>query len=236
MDKIFYAFRRSFAALVNTKVLFLLLMPPLIAVGGLAILFFIFWTGWTTGLGAWFSSLWILQWAQSWPDLGYWMAVVFLLLVFIPLSYLLSVLLTSIFVMPLVLIWVGNRDFGTLEKKRGGTIAGSIWNALFSAALFVFYFLISLPLWLIPGGQILVPLFLTSWLNKRVFMYDVLQDYASQDERKRLLNSESKGLYALGMLLGLMNYIPLAFFFVPVLSALSYTYYGLESLKKMRAP
>ena len=66
-------------------------------------------------------------------------------------------------------------------------------------------------------------------------MYDVLQDYASREEREQLLKDESKSLYGLGMFLGLIAYIPLAVFFVPVICALSYTYYGLESLKNLRA-
>lgn len=234
MDKIFKALRLAFGALLNTKMLALLLIPPVVAMGGLFILFFIFWQAWTTNLGLYFGGLWIFQWAQSFPDLGYWLAVIFLLLLFVPLSYLLSVLLTSLFVMPLVLLSLGRTTYADLEKKRGGTVTGSVWNALKTTALFLVYFILTLPLWLIPGGQIVVPIFLAAWLNKRVFLYDVLQDYASREERLQIEQTRSPQLYGLGMILGLLAYVPLAFFLVPVVSALSYTYFGLEELRAIR--
>lgn len=234
MDKIFRALRLAFGALLNTKMLGLLLIPPIVAIGGLFILFFVFWQGWTTGLGSYFGGLWIFQWAQSFPDLGYWLAVVFLLLLFVPLSYLLSVILTSIFVMPLVLVYLGRTTYADLEKKRGGTVVGSLWNTLKTTILFLIFFVVTLPLWLIPGGQILVPTLLAAWLNKRIFLYDVLQDYASREERILIEKVRSPQLYGMGMILGLLAYVPLAFFLVPVMSALSYSYFGLEELRELR--
>lgn len=234
MDKIFKALRSAFRALLNTKMLGLLLVPPVVAVGGLFILFFVFWQGWTTDLGQYFGGLWIFQWATAFPDLGYWLAVIFLMLLFVPLSYLFAVLLTSLFVMPLVLVVLGKSEYADLEKKRGGTVTGSVWNTLKITFLFIVYFLISLPLWLIPGGQILIPVFLTAWLNKRIFLYDVLQDYASQEERLMIEKQRSTQLYGLGMILGLLAYFPMAFFLVPVISALSYSYFGLEELRDLR--
>lgn len=234
MDKIFKALRLALGALLNTKMLGLLLIPPFVAVGGLFILFFVFWQGWTVDLGQYFGGLWIFQWAQGFPDLGYWLAVIFLLLLFVPLSYLLAVLLTSLFVMPLVLLSLGKTTYADLEKKRGGTVAGSVWNTLKTTILFLVYFIFSLPLWLIPGGQLVIPIFLTAWLNKRIFLYDVLQDYASVEERHLIEKTRAPQLYGLGMILGLLAYFPLAFFVVPVVSALSYSYFGLEELREMR--
>jgi hypothetical protein len=51
MDKIFKALRLAFGALLNTKMLGLLLIPPLVAIGGLFILFFVFLGGWGTNMG-----------------------------------------------------------------------------------------------------------------------------------------------------------------------------------------
>jgi uncharacterized protein involved in cysteine biosynthesis len=92
-----------------------------------------------------------------------------------------------------------------------------------------------LPLWFLPGCQIVVPLLLTAWLNKKIFMYDVLQEFASKEERQQILEEESGRLYGLGIILGAFSYIPLVFFFIPVLSALSYTYYGLNELVGRRS-
>lgn len=234
MSKVLRSFRQSFEALLNIKMLFILLLPPLIGVIGLMALFFTYWQPWVTGLGAWFQDLWILQWAHNYSSLGYWMAFAFLILLFVPISFLVAVILTSLFVMPMVLSWVAKREFPQLEKKRGGSAVGSVWNALQALVVFIFLIVLSLPLWFLPGGQILVPVVLSAWLNKKVFLYDVLQDYASQEERQQLEEAERRPLYGMGMILGLLAYIPLAFFFIPVISALCYTYYGLTELRNLR--
>lgn len=237
MNRIFQAFRQSFEALLRLRMFLLVLLPPIISVGLLFIIFVIFWHSWVSGLGSFLGGMTVFQWMQNLTGLqefASWTAVIFLILAFIPLAYLGAVLFTSIFVMPLVLKWVVARDFKGLEMKKGGSLVGSLWNTLQATVIFIFAFFVTLPLWFLPGCQIVIPLLLTAWLNKKVFLYDVLQDFASKEER-RLIESEDSGpLYGMGLLLGLLSYIPLAFFFVPVLSALSYTYYGLNALMNRR--
>ncbi|MEK2645173.1 EI24 domain-containing protein [Bdellovibrio sp. BCCA] len=238
MTAILKAFRQAFDSLLRLQMFWLILLPPFLSVFGFFVLFVIFWSAWVTGLGNFLAQMSIFQWLQSLTGLnGFasWTAVIFLILVFIPLAYLGAVLLTSIFVMPIVLSRVAGSDFKHLEKKKGGTTVGSLWNTLWTTIIFIVAFVVTLPLWLIPGCQVVVPLFLTAWLNKKIFVYDVLQDYASPDERKAIEREESGALYGLGLLLGLLSYIPLAIFFVPVLSALSYTYYGLNALQERRS-
>ncbi len=237
MNLIFQSFRQSFEALLRFRMFLLILLLPMMAVAGLLVLFMIYWQEWNLGLTAFFSGMSLFQWIESWSgfqELSLWFSMAFLILVFIPLVYLTSVLLISVLVMPLVIKWVGESDFKNLKKKRGGSILGSLWNTLVATALFVVVFFVTLPLWLIPGFQIVLPLLLTSWLNKKVFLYDVLQDFATREERLHIVRAQALPLYGMGFLLGFLSYIPLAFFFVPVLSALSYTYYGLNALTDLR--
>ena len=237
MNSILSAFRKSFAALLKFRMFLLVLLPPVLSFLGLLFVLIIYWAPLTAGLSGFFANLSLFQWLQSFTglsDFPYWTTVTFLILIFIPFSYLLAILLTSLLAMPLVLTWIGNADFKHLQKKRGGTLAGSVWNALSATLIYVVAFFLTLPLWLIPGLQIAVPLSLAAWLNKKVFMYDVLQDYASREERQQILKNHGGPLYGMGVLLGLTSYIPLAFFFVPVVSALSYTYYGLNALEELR--
>ena len=65
-------------------------------------------------------------------------------------------------------------------------------------------------------------------------MYDVLQDFATSEERLLIEKSESQTLYGMGLLLGLLAYIPLAVFVLPVFSALAYSYYALNELRAIR--
>lgn len=237
MNAILKAFQQAFESLLRLKMFLFILLPPFVSVTGLFLLFVFFWESWTVGLTSFFGSMTVFQWLQTLTGLeqfSAWTAVIFLILIFIPMAYLGAVLLTSLFIMPLVLARITGADFKHLEKKRGGSFVGSLWNTLAATCVFIFLFFITLPMWLIPGCQIIVPLLLTAWINKKIFLYDVLQDFASVEERKGIEQEESGRLYSMGLLLGLLSYIPLAIFFVPVLSALSYTYYGLNALVDRR--
>lgn len=237
MSTIQKSFRQSFECLPQVRILLLALVPPLISFFVLVMVFVAFWHNWVDGLSSFFSGMTVFQWMEGLTGLqsfSSWVAMLFVLLAFVPLFYLFSVFLTSVFIMPVVLRWVADVEFKHLEKRHGGSFVGSIWNALFATVLFIFVFFVTCPLWLLPGCQILVPLFLTAWLNKKVFLYDVLQDYASKEERKRIEKEEGHSLYVMGMLLGLLSYVPLAFFFIPVLAALCYTYFGLNALSERR--
>lgn len=237
MTAIFKSFRQAFHSILRLRLFLLALLPPFVAFLGLLFLFVVFWQPWLTGLTAMLESVSFLHWLQEitqWPGFLAWAAIIFLILAFIPLAYLAAVLFTSLLVMPVVLKVVPEADFKGLQKKRGGSVLGSLWNALVASVIYIIAFMVTLPLWLLPGMQIAIPLALTAWLNKRVFLYDVLQDFASLDERKLIEKQERGSLYGMGFLLGLLSYIPLAFFLVPVLSALCYAYYGLNALEEHR--
>ncbi len=237
MQLMFRSLRQASGALFKIHSILLVLMPPIVSVLGFLTLFFIYWQTGVSELSSFFSSLSLFQWLQTLVGLSSiaeWSAIIFLIFLFVPLAFLGSLLLTSLFVMPVVLRTVVNSDFKHLKKKQGGSIVGSLVNTLWATVLFVAAFFITLPLWLLPGFQVVVPLFLTAWLNKKVFLYDVLQDYASAEERKHIEKSEAFPMLGMGLMLGFLNYIPLMFFITPVLSAFSYTYHGLNALEKCR--
>ncbi len=114
--------------------------------------------------------------------------------------------------MPIVLMRVSQSDFKDLEKKRGGSYSGKYLQCLVRNGNFylrVFHYSAFV---VASGCQILIPLFLTAWLNRKVFLYDVLQDFASKEERQLIQKKHSEALYGMGLLLGFVSYIPLAFF------------------------
>ncbi|WP_291515374.1 EI24 domain-containing protein [Bdellovibrio sp. ArHS] len=237
MSSILSSLRKSLQALARPRMALLIFLPPVLSFVVLFAFFANFWPSWVAGISSFFSSLTLVQWMMGVTgiaDFAYWCSVVFLILLFIPAVFLSAILITSLLLMPIILKWVGEADFKGLEKKRGGSFLGSLWNTVSTTVLFVVCFVVTLPLWFLPGMQVVLPLLLTSWLNKRIFLYDVLQDYASVEERRTLAHQEAKSLYGLGLILGLLSYVPLAFFFVPVLLALSYTYYCLNALQSLR--
>lgn len=238
MNKIFQAFRQGFEALLTLRMVLLAAVPPFLAVLLIVVLFVMFWHGWSSGVAQWLQSLGPIHWVESVTgahDVASAFAVIFLILLFVPVAYLAAVIFTSLFVMPFVLRWVVELDFKGLERKRGGSLWGGVLNTLVATMLFVVAFFVTLPLWFLPGFQVLVPLLLTSWLNKKIFLYDVLQDFASPEERRDIEQEESYQLYGMGLLLGLISYIPFAILVIPVLSGLCYTYYALNDLARRRA-
>lgn len=244
MDKILPTIRQSFSALVSFKILLLILLPPLVSFLGVLVFFVSFWGDWQNTLTGVFENLWLIEvfgrWFEGWGagayEFAYWSAIVFLVLIFFPTVFLFTVFITSVFVMPLILAVVSRADFKHLERKKGGTVFGSLVNTMLISLSYVGLFILSLPLWFIPGCQIILPILLSAWLNKKIFVYDVLQDFASREERRTIEAQEQKGLYGLGFLLGFMSYIPLAILFVPAFSALCYTYYCLNQLTELRSP
>lgn len=237
MTKILKALRQSFEALLSLRMFLLVILPPFVAVLCVLGLFFVIWNSLFNGVSGFLHGFSWLNWIETStgsPEILSVVTIVFLVLMFIPLAYLCAVLFTSIFVMPIALTWIGESEFKDLEKKRGGSTVGSVWNALKATVIFVILFFVTLPLWFLPGCQVLVPLALTAWLNKKVFMYDVLQDFATSEERLLIEKSESQTLYGMGLLLGLLAYIPLAVFVLPVFSALAYSYYALNELRAIR--
>lgn len=182
------------------------------------------------------SYVWGYTWivdVTGFTGLGAMLVWIFLILIFFPLAYVISVAITSVIAMPLVIEFI-SKEYPELQKKQGGSTVGSLANTGFAALTFLFWLVVTLPLWLIPGAQILVPLYLSARFNRKVFMYDVFQDFADDEERKHLMKKDGFSLIVMGMILGLVAYIPFAFIFLPVVSALAFTYFGFNSLQELR--
>lgn len=190
-----------------------------------------------------FSHSWITEYvSQKWhllasdtlTSIGSIISLLLVMLIIIPISYLLAVLLVSMVLLPISLRIIGRKDFPTLEKRRGGNNVVSILNTLKVGAIYFFLLVLTLPLWLLPGFAIALPVLLSAYLNKNIFVYDVLQDYASAEERKQIEKKNWGQFYLLGIILGFMNYLPLAFVVIPTFASLAYSYFCLNELKDLR--
>ena len=124
--------------------------------------------------------------------------------------------------------------YPALAKRRGGTVAGSIVNALIAVLVFAGLWIVPLPLW-VPGFVAArLPLVLSAYLGQRLFRYDALSDHASAEEFRAILDANRGSMYMLGLLLALLYYVPLLNLMVPVLSGLAFTHFGLARLAEMR--
>ncbi|MDP1928396.1 MAG: EI24 domain-containing protein [Thiobacillus sp.] len=235
MSAILDAMARALRDLFNLRVLWVVLWPMLIAVLLWLVLGVTFWrtfSGWMTqGLDALGIQTWLTGLEPLWLANG--IQLVLHLLLFVPLVYLTALVITALFAMPVLIRIVAERDYPELQRANGGSLVGSLWNALIAMLLFIALWLVTLPLWLI-GVGVIVPFIAAAYLNQRLFRYDALAEHASADEMATLFNSERGGWWGLGLLTGLVQFVPLLNLLGPVFAALAFIHYGLARLQQQR--
>ena len=143
-------------------------------------------------------------------------------------------LLTAVVVLPLMLKDQAAVRYADLAPMGNDSFIGSLWVSLSASILFIAGWLVTLPLWLLPGLGLILPLFWMGWLNRRTFAYDVLAGYATPDEWRTLRQQHAWPLLALGLLVAMLAYVPFLGLIAPSLAALAFVHYGLEALRRMR--
>lgn len=158
-----------------------------------------------------------------------------LLLVIWPLIQATALLITATVAMPVMIEFVAQHGYPRLERRRGGSVAGSIWNALFATAVYLVLWVVTLPLWLFAVPALVLPVLLNGWLNTRVFRYDALAEHADRDEYALLSSRLSGNFFLIGCAGALLQLIPLLNLAAPVYVGLAFMHYGCAELAKMRA-
>jgi CysZ protein len=129
---------------------------------------------------------------------------------------------------------VATRSFPHLERRRGGSTAGSVWNAMVAFGGMLLLFAVSLPLWLIPVLWPVITLAILTWVNQRLLRYDALAEHADPAEMARVFRERRGPLLMLGFLLALVAYVPFAGFLAPVVFGLAFIRYLLGALESIR--
>ena len=232
MAEVMLALARTFANLKNGKVWLYVLTPALFSLLlsiGLAV-----WV-----LGAVVQQLldyppmtllvsWGLLWlAHILAYLGGWMAI-------FAFAYLIAALLAAIFILPLMLKHLATTEYRDVAAMGRDSFVTAAVNSLGASFLFVLGWLLTIPLWLIPGFSLLLPLLLMGWLNRRTFAYDALAMHATDSEWQAIRQREKTPLFMLGLTIALLAHIPVVGLLVPALAALSFVHYGLEALRRSR--
>lgn len=149
------------------------------------------------------------------------------------------------------------RAYPALERHGRGMWWRSVVNALSAAAAFALVWLLTWPLWLIPGVGLVLPCVLWGWLNYRVMAFDALALHATPEELRMLMQRRRYSLWLLGIIVALLGSLPtlvwiggaLVFVLAPLLallvlwlyvlvfvfSALAFAHDGLAALAALRA-
>jgi len=207
---------RALAYCLHPRVIYLSLLPLILAAFSLGVLT---WFGWTPGvaavrqlLDAWGISHTVLNWMDG-AGLGFLRTMVapfLLVLLAVPLVFVLCLLLVASFMTPALVKLVRLRRFPQLLDR----VATPWWRSLLWSAgaslMALGLFLITLPLWLIPIFAMLVPPIIWGWLTYRVMAFDTLVDLATPAERQALLKQHHSSLLGMGILCGYIGAAPAA--------------------------
>lgn len=207
---------RAVAYCLHPRVIYLSLLPLILAAAGLGLLG---WFGWEPGVAAvrqaldtWGISHNVLVWLDR-AGLSFLRtaaAPFLLVLMVVPLVIVVCLLLVAGLMTPSLVKLVRHRRFPQLlDRDATPWWRSLLWSAgasITALALFV----VSLPLWLMPIFAVLVPPVIWGWLTYRVMAFDTLVDVASPAEREILLKRHHGSLLGMGILCGYIGAAPAA--------------------------
>jgi CysZ protein len=236
MERMFTALLKGLASLMHLRMLWLMVWPILVALAIWVTMAALYWSQAATWIDLKLHQWPAYEWAISvWPltMLAAWLAWLFLLFLFVPVVLITAVLIISVVSMPAMVAHVGERDYPGLARQKGGTFAGSLWNAVAALFIFILLFAVTLPLWLIPLLWPVLPVVLFGYFNQRVFRYDALAEHGTAAEIAEIIRRNRGELFLLGVALAVIGHIPLIGLVMPVYGGLVFIHYCLGRLGEL---
>ncbi len=237
MTDVIQALGRATVSLLHPRMLLLCLAPLLLALLLWVVLGVLFWREaleWTQSSvvpGEWAHSVEQHSWAEPLLALG---AGMLLVLLWVPAVWLTMLVIAAIVAMPWIVSHVAGRDYPGLERLRGGSFFGSLWNAVAGVLLFALLWLLTLPLWLLAGAGALAGLLVTGWATQRLLRYDALAEHASAAEMRLLIERLGGRLWLLGVVCALLALVPVVNLVAPIYAGLAVTHLCLMELAELR--
>ena len=175
---------------------------------------------------------WLAGWGAVWlaklgAVLGGWLLI-------LAAAFITAMLLAAIFVMPLLLNHVALADYPELARVGKDSVVAGAWNSIAALMLYIVGMLLTLPLWLVPGLGLVLPILWMAWLTRRTFAFDALAVHATDQEWRELRRRQALPLLALGLVMALLAHVPFMGLLAPSLAALAYVHFCLEALRRMR--
>ena len=224
-------------SLFNRRMLWLLLWPVLVSLALWGLVSLAFWVKaatWIAGqLGRLIEPL-VTYVPFDLSGITLLSAHVMLFVLIIPLVYLTALLILAVFGMDAMVDHVAERHYPGLVRKHGGSATGSVWNAVVALCGLVLLFLATLPLLLAWPVWAVAQAAVMGWVNQKLMRYDALAAHASAEEMRTIFSARQGGLYRLGLILGLVAYVPVLGIFAPMLFALAFIHYCLSALRGLR--
>jgi len=263
MNSLLDSFWRAVAYCLHPRVIALSVLPLLLMAGLALALGYFFWEpaldAVSATIASWEMMSTLIGWLERVGLSGLKAAIAPLVVVFIstPVIVIVSLLVVAALMTPAILELVTARRFPTLERKHGGSFAGSVFGTLWATLAALVALILSVPLWFVPPLVLVVPPLIWGWLTYRVMSYDVLAEHASREERRELMRRHRGTLFGIGVLTGYLGAAPslvwvsgaMAVVLAPLLvplaiwvytlvfafAALWFAHYALAALQALRA-
>jgi CysZ protein len=235
VTSVFEALSRAFRDMFQFQVLWIIIWPILAASLLWLVLGVAFWNTFSLWIASGLTAIGIQTWLEGVEPrwIAYGIQGIAHLILFVPLVFITALVITALFAMPALIRLVATSDYPNLKRENGGGFIGSVLNALVALTIFVALWVITIPLWLV-GVGVIIPFVATAYLNQRLFRYDALAEHASREEMQTIFSAQRASLWALGLLTGLMQFIPFLNLVAPVLAALAFIHFGLTRLSELR--
>ena len=263
MAPLFKTFFRAFLCQLHPRMLLMTVFPLVLALAlwGLAL-----WQGLQPlidQLHTWFSDYGLFRQSgdlldsMGWSSLRTLLVPLIAMWLLLPFMIVTALLLIGVLAMPSIGNHVGRHYYPQLERRNGGSFAGSVWVSLSSFFVFLIAWLVTLPLNLVPLFALIVQPLLWGWLTCRVMAYDALAEFADKDELVTLRASHRFPLLLIGIVTGSLGAAPgllwlggvISVIFFPVLAAVAiwlyllifvfsglwFQHYCLDALARLRS-
>lgn len=234
------AFRRALVSQVHPKMLAALFMPFVIALLGAIVLLWAFWTPLTGWLDAQVSQWELVGQVDEWLlavglfSIKFYMIPILAAGMLLPLAGILGLVIAAVFVMPVVLRHLEQREYKNVRREGQHAVAVGAWNAVLVGTIFVFGWLITMPLWLFPPLALVLPVFWWAFAFNKMMRVDALVEHATGKERRFLWRRHNLQYWGMGLCLSIINLFPPMWLVLPVFSALVFGHYSLEALRQHR--
>jgi len=141
----------------------------------------------------------------------------------------------AVLAMPVIVELVAAREFPDLARRRGGSLAGSVANALVTVGIYALLWVAALVLLFVPPIYVAATLLLNAWLNQRLFRYDALALHADRAELAEIVRGARNRMFLLGLLLAPLSLVPVVNLVAPLYAGIAFTYLCLNELTALRA-
>lgn len=230
MREVIVAFGKAGRDLLRADIVWQALWPPLAALALWTVVAFSVWTHAVLLVAGLIPDL---PWSW-WETASHWAAAFLVVAAFGALVYFTATLLIALFALPRMVAIVSAREFPDLVRRGERPFVASLANTLAAGAMFIAGWLLILPLLLLPGAVLVLPLAWTAWLNQRVFRVDTLVEHATRGELDAIVASERSRLYLAGLGSALAAHVPLLNLMAPAFTALVYVHLCLPALRRLR--